>query len=257
MTGGSCLTFQLPTPSRQQLHPRAWRELGPGQCGDSGAASQALPVWVSLAWEGATGRPSGVGQGGRHPCTTAPCSLPTFCNPWGLQPAQSAWAVSLGWDSGRVSGSCASSPASYADGAFLRGCGKSEASVHPLPVMGPLPAHRRPGRLSQQPAAEERPLQAVCPRAGSGGCSCLTPPSCFPSQQQCPRLCFPSLGHPSPTPPCSVGWRWQQGLSSSGSGFITLPEAPGQSTEHTTPMGPSSPHPQSAGQQDGVMERDS
>lgn len=113
-----------------------------------------------------------------HHCSLQP---PHFLQPLGLQLAQSPWAVSLEWDSGRVSGSCSSLPASYAVGAFLRGCGKSEASVHPLPDMGPLPAHSRPGRLSQQPAAEERPLQTVWPRAGSGGCSCLTPPSCFPS----------------------------------------------------------------------------
>lgn len=64
MTGGSCLTFQFPTPSRQQPHPRAWLELGLGQCGGSGAASQALPVWVIPAWDGALGRLEGTRQGG-------------------------------------------------------------------------------------------------------------------------------------------------------------------------------------------------
>lgn len=162
MTGGSCLTFQLPTPSRQQLHPRARRELGPGQCGGLGTASQAPPVWVIPAWDGAAGRLNGAEQGGRqHPSrcllTLHSCSAALrFSKPLGIQLAWSAWGHVPGmglWQGPQVllfvpCFSCCQ--VLLAEGTFLRGCGKFEASVHSLPAVGPLPARSHPGRLSQQ-----------------------------------------------------------------------------------------------------------
>jgi len=140
MTRGSCLTFQLPTPSRQQPHPRAWRELGLGQCGGLGAASQALPVWVSPAWDGAAGRLNGAGQDRRHPCSAAlqpPCCL----QPLGLRLARSAWGCVPGMGPSQGPWVLLLAPCfphcrvPHADGAFLRG-------------KGPLPALSHPGWLS-------------------------------------------------------------------------------------------------------------
>lgn len=120
MTRGSCLTFQLSVPSRQQPHPMAKWELGLGQRGGSGAASQAPLVWVSLAWDGAAGRLNRAGHGGRqHPscCLSALHPYTTvlhFYKPWGLSWHRVSRAMSLGWDFGSVPGSCSSPPASRA-----------------------------------------------------------------------------------------------------------------------------------------------
>lgn len=162
MTRGSCLTFQLPIPSRQQPHPMVRWELGPGQRWGSGAASQAPLVWVTLAWDGAAGRLNRAGQGGRqhpsccpsalHPCTTAL----HFSQALGIQLAQSVWGHVPGMELWQGPWLLLLAPCFpcrqilRADGAFLRDCRKSKASVLPLPDMGPLPAQSHPGRLSWQ-----------------------------------------------------------------------------------------------------------
>lgn len=76
MTGGSCLTFH-PDAFPAAASSQAW-ELGPSQYRGLEAASQALSVWVSLAWDGAMGRMNGAGQDRRHLGMAVLCSLLTF-----------------------------------------------------------------------------------------------------------------------------------------------------------------------------------
>lgn len=67
--------------------------------------------------------------------------LSAFCSPWAFSWHGVPGDMSLGWNSGRVPGSCSSCrQVLRADGAFLRGCGKSKASVHSL-LWGPC-VHR-------------------------------------------------------------------------------------------------------------------
>lgn len=82
MTGGSCLTFQLPTPSRQQPHPRAWRELGLGQRGGRFPGSASLGQ-LGLGWSPGEAEQGWAGQ----EASLLRCSLqpPRFSQPLGLQ----------------------------------------------------------------------------------------------------------------------------------------------------------------------------
>lgn len=145
MTRGSCLTFQLSVPSRQQPHPMAKWELGLGQRGGSGAASQAPSVWVSLAWDGAAGRLNRAGHGGRqHPscCLSALHPYTTvlhFSQALGTQLAPSVWGHVPGmglWQRPRLLLLTPCFPCRqvlHADVAFLRGCRMSS----PCQTRGP------------------------------------------------------------------------------------------------------------------------
>lgn len=196
MTRGSCLTFQLQTPSRQQSHPRFDRNWDQASAG----AQEPLPRlrWSGSArpgmelWRGCTG----PDRTGGSPALLASAASSLSAASGSLVGTEHL--ASCPWDSGRVSRSCTSSLLPGMLGPPGRQ-GFPKKLVHPLQDMGPLLAQSHTGRLSPQLRKDHFKQSAL--EQGQED----APLSCFPSKQQCPRVHFPSLEHFNPAPTCSVG----------------------------------------------------
>lgn len=210
--------FDIPALSAFPATTSSYGQMGAG-AGPARGLGSCFPGSVGLGQPG-LGWSCGEAEQGwaRREAASLVLSLCTaslhHCSPLFTSPGDSAGTECLGpcpWD-GTLAASLAPAPCPLLPmppgPACRRGFPKRLQNVQgicpPLARHG-APACTEPSRKAVM-AAEERPLQTVCPRAGSGGCSWLTPLSASPPSTVLRKAFpFPGASQPCTSLLCGTG----------------------------------------------------